>query len=181
MKKDKRIDHYISKSSDFAKPVLNHLRKIIHDASPEIIETIKWGMPSFEYKGLLCGMAAFQQHCTFGFWKSSLLKDRHHILEKKSKSAMGNLGRITSLKDLPKDKILIGYILEAMKLNHHGIKNPVTLRKEKKRLVIPQYFISAIKKNIKAHATFKNFSYTNKKEYIEWVTEAKTKIPEIPE
>jgi uncharacterized protein YdeI (YjbR/CyaY-like superfamily) len=175
-KKDKRIDLYIAKAENFAKPILNHLRQVIHKACPEIGETIKWGMPFFEYKGAVCNMASFKQHCAIGFWNASLMADDHKIFSKDSDSAMGQFGRINSLKDLPPDKILIEYIKEAAALNEKGIKLAKKKLKpaEKKELVIPDYFIKAISKNQKALKTFNNFSYTNKKEYIDWVSEAKT-------
>ncbi len=122
MKKNEDVDQYIKKAQPFAQPILIHLRKLIHETCPNVEEKIKWGMPSFEYKGLLCGFAAFKEHCTFGFWKASLMKDPTLMLNAKSEVAMGHLGRITSIKDLPSDKKIIGYIKEAMKLNDDGIK-----------------------------------------------------------
>ena len=104
--KDKRIDEYILKVQPFAQPILNHLRKLVHDACPDIIETIKWGMPFMEHKGPLCNMAAFKAHCTFGFWKAALMKNSGE-LAKNQNNAMGHLGRITSLKDLPRTKKLL--------------------------------------------------------------------------
>ena len=174
--KNPKIDAYITKAADFAKPVLVHLRKLVHQACPDVEENVKWGMPSFEYKGLLCGFASFKQHCTFGFWKASLMKDAKVLLGNESHAAMGNLGRITSLDDLPKDSMITGWIKEAMKLNDAGIK--VTKAKPKKHdkmeLVIPKYFIDAVKKNKKALTTFDKFSYSARKEYVEWITGAKS-------
>ena len=118
---DKRIDAYIEKSADFAQPVMKHLRELIHKGCPEVTETLKWSMPSFEYKGLLCGFAAFKQHCTFGFWKQSLMETDAFP---KNKTAMGSFGRITSLQDLPSDKVMLGLITQAMELNEKGIKVP---------------------------------------------------------
>ena len=106
---DKRIDVYIAKSADFAKPILLHLRSLVHKARPDATETIKWGMPFFENSGsILCNMAAFKQHCSFGLWNAPLLKDPEGILQVKEKNAMGHFDRITSLKDLPSDKSHIG-------------------------------------------------------------------------
>ena len=176
-KKNPRVDAYIAKAQPFAKPILNHLRKLVHGACSGIEETIKWGMPSFEYKGPFCGMAAFKQHAVFGFWKSKLLKDPHNLLGERfvhGGEAMGNLGRITSLKDLPPDGAIIGFVKQAKKLNDEGIKLPPRIKKAKKELVTPDYFMAALKKNKKAFATFESFSYSNKKEYVEWTTEAKT-------
>ena len=126
LKKDKRIDAYITKSAPFAKPILKHFRALVHRACPEVEETIKWNFPHFDYKGsMMCSMAAFKQHCAIGFWKASLLTDAKKLIERaNSEEAMGHFGRITSLKDLPKDAVLTKYIKEAMKLNREGIKPP---------------------------------------------------------
>ncbi|MDP3580925.1 MAG: YdeI/OmpD-associated family protein [Ignavibacteria bacterium] len=174
-KKDPRVDAYIAKSQEFAKPILEHFRELVHKACPDVEETIKWGFASFDYKGPYCTMASFKQHCAIGFWKAALMKDTKLIANAKSESAMGHLGRITSLKDLPKDKELIAYLKEAAKLNADGVKLPAKPKsKEPKELVVPDYFTKALKKNKKSLETFNNFSYSNKKEYVEWITEAKT-------
>lgn len=171
---DPRVDAYIIKSADFAKPILTHLRKLVHKACPTATETIKWSFPHFDYKGeMLCSMASFKQHCAFGFWKTALMKDAGKLLDNR-KEAMGSLGKITSLKDLPADKTIIAYIKEAMQLNDDDIKMVKPKAGIKKELKIPAYFTAALKKNKKATATFGGFNYTNKKEYVEWVTEAKT-------
>ncbi|HVX25441.1 MAG TPA: DUF1801 domain-containing protein, partial [Parafilimonas sp.] len=115
---DKRIDAYIEKKADFAKPILKHIRELVHKACPDCEETIKWGMPFFDYKGsVLCAMAGFKEHCTFMFWKARLMKDPEGILQITEREAMGNFGNIASLKDLPSDKILKAYIKETAKLN----------------------------------------------------------------
>lgn len=176
MSRDKRIDEYIAKVQPFAKPILKHLRELVHKACPEVTETIKWGMPSFEYKGPYFGFASFKQHCVGGFWKSKLLKDPKGFLgERKAQGgeAMGNLGRMTSLKDLPPDKVMIDFFKQAKKLNDDGVK---VERKtsEKKPLKIPKELIAALNENEKATQTFENFSPSNKREYAEWIMEAKT-------
>jgi uncharacterized protein YdeI (YjbR/CyaY-like superfamily) len=175
VKKDNRVDTYIAKSQDFAKPILNHLRELIHKACPDVQETIKWGFPNFDYNGIMCNMAAFKQHAVFNFWKSSLMADPKKILSKTGETAMGNFGQLKSLSDLPNDKIILDYIKEAAALNEKGVKIQRKSKSlEKEKLVVPGYFITALKKNKKAQTTFENFSYTNKKEYVEWVTGAKT-------
>ncbi len=174
-KKDPRVDAYIAKSQDFAKPILEHLRGLVHKACPEVEETIKWGFASFDYKGPYCSMASFKQHCAFGFWKAALMKDTKLMTMAKSETAMGHLSRITSLQRIPSDKILISFLNETAKLNDAGIKLPKKkVSAEKKVLVVPDYFIKLLKKNKKAEKTFNNFSYSNRKEYLEWITEAKT-------
>jgi uncharacterized protein YdeI (YjbR/CyaY-like superfamily) len=169
--KDPRIDAYIAKSGDFAKPILKHLRKIVHAGCPEVEETMKWSMPHFDYKGVMCGMAAFKQHCVFGFWKEALIFDRDKAAEK---MAMGSFGCIRSLADLPSEKTLIRYVKKATALNEAGIKLPGrTQPKKKEPLAVPDYFSAALKKNAKARKTFENFAPSKRREYLEWVTEAK--------
>jgi uncharacterized protein YdeI (YjbR/CyaY-like superfamily) len=173
---DPRIDAYIQKSAPFAQPILKHIRELVHKACPNVQETIKWSMPYFDYKGsVLCGMAGFKEHCTFLFWKASLMKDPEKILQIKDREAMGQFARISSLKDLPSDKILIAYIKEAARLNEEDIKLPPRQKTDaKKELETPDDLITALRKNKKAQAHFDKFTPGKKKEYILWITEAKT-------
>jgi len=176
-RKDPRVDAYIAKSADFAKPILIHLRDLIHETCPSVEETIKWNFPHFTYKGpadrnarVLCMMASFKQHCAFGFWYSD-----NSSPNQQAAPAMGQYGRITSLADLPKDKILVKQIKDAIRKRDAGIVPRTAARPaEAKDLEVPDYLTAALQKNKKALATFKKFSYSNKKEYVEWVTEAKT-------
>jgi len=175
-KRIKDIDSYISKAADFAKPILIHIRDLVHAACPEVEEKMKWSFPHFDYKGeMMCSMAAFKQHAVFGFWKAALMKDPVLVETAKSEVAMGHSGRLTSLKDLPPDKKMTAWIKEAMKLNDDGIKLPSKPKAvEKKELVVPELLQKALAKNKKATQVFNAFSYSHKKEYIEWITEAKT-------
>lgn len=171
---DPRIDAYIAKSAPFAQPILNHLRKLVHKACPQTVETMKWSFPHFDYKGeMLCSMAAFKQHCVFGFWKAALMKDPTLLLNAKSETAMGHLGRIKTLKDLPSDKQMTAYIKEAMKLNDEGIKVKKEKPTAKKELNTPVDLLAALKKNKKAFSEFEKFPPGQKKEYILWVEDAK--------
>lgn len=176
VKKDTRIDAYIAKAQPFAQPLLKRMRMLVHKACPDVTETIKWGMPSFEYKGPMFGMAAFKQHCVGGFWKAKLLNDPENLLgERKNNGgeAMGNLGCLKSAKDLPPDKALIDFIKQHMKLNEQGIK-VVKKPAVKKELVIPKELTAALNKNKKAKEVFAAFSASNKREYADWIAEAKT-------
>ncbi len=129
---DPLIDEYIADANDFARPVLEHLRKLVHKGCPGVAETIKWRMPFFDYNGApLCNISGFKQHCAFGFWNASLLKDPESILHVRDKNSMGHLDRITSLKDLPSDKILISLVKEAAALNEQGIKKPTPASKNR--------------------------------------------------
>lgn len=173
---DTRIDAYILKSADFARPILEYMRALVHKACPQAVETIKWGMPYFTSEGqLLCCFAAFKAHCSFIFWKGAHMDDPDNIFRERGENGMGQLGKITSLKDLPSDKIFIKYLKAAAQLSTAG--TPPAAKKTapgKKELEVPDWLLSAIKKNKKAWATFEAFSYSNKKEYVEWITGAKT-------
>ena len=177
MSKDKRVDAYIAKAQPFAQPILKKLRELVHKANPEVQETIKWGFPCFDYKGPFCSMASFKQHAVFGFWKFQLLKDPKGYLQQRSNQggdSMGNLGRISSLKELPPDSAIIDFVKQAKKLNDDGVKMPARKPKPKTELVVPDYFVSALKKNKKAAVHFESFSPSAKREYVQWITEAKT-------
>lgn len=167
---DPRVDAYIEKSAEFAKPILTHIRKIVHEACPDITETMKWSFPHFDHKGTVCSMASFKQHCAFGFWKQSLLEKDAFPTQK---TAMGSFGRITSLDDLPDEKVMIQLVHQAVDLNEKGVK-VAKKTVERKELVVPDDLIGALKQNKRAETTFDKFGYSHKKEYIEWITEAKT-------
>jgi uncharacterized protein YdeI (YjbR/CyaY-like superfamily) len=170
--KDPRIDAYIARSPAFAKPILKHLRKLVHSGCPQVEETMKWSSPFFMHQGMLCHMAFFKEHCVFGFWKGKLIfnKDSEGV----KREAMGHFGRITSLADLPSDRVLLGYIREAARINEQGLKAPGKPKsKLKKELDVPADLQAALSRNKKAAAAFDGFSYSHKKEYVQWVTEAK--------
>jgi uncharacterized protein YdeI (YjbR/CyaY-like superfamily) len=177
MSKDKRIDAYIAKAQPFAQPIMKKLRELIHKANPDVQETIKWGMPSFDYKGPYFSFAAFKQHCAGGFWKYKLLKDPKGYLGDNAMQggeAMGNMGRMTSIKDLPPDNALIDFFKQAKKLNDEGVKQERPKPKPKKEIPMPKEFAAALSKNKKAKGVYENFSPSQKYEYLQWITEAKT-------
>ncbi|HXS83893.1 MAG TPA: YdeI/OmpD-associated family protein [Methylomirabilota bacterium] len=169
-RKDARIDAYIAKAQPFARPILKHIRATVMSASPDLEETLKWGHPSFAYHGIVCGMAAFKQHVGFGFWKSKLILDTKGM---PVDEAMGQFGRITSVSELPSKRELVGYVKKAMKLNEDGV---VVKRATKPRAPIPMppVFKAALAKAAKARAFFASLPPGHQREYLEWVTEAKT-------
>lgn len=170
---DDRVDAYIAKAAPFAQSILEHIRNLVHQASPLITETIKWGFPHFEYKATICSMASFKAHCAFGFWKSSLMPDPYHLFSEKN-SAMGSMGRIESLQDLPENKILIEYILQALKIDESGVKLKKVAAQPKAPIAMPLEFELALAQNTRAKQQFEGFSASHKREYLEWITEAKT-------
>jgi uncharacterized protein YdeI (YjbR/CyaY-like superfamily) len=172
---DSRVDAYIEKSPEFAKPILTHLRNLVHQASSELRETMKWSCPFFEYEGPVCQLVAFKQHCGFGFWKATLMDDPHDILNKHPDTA-GSFGRITSLADLPADDILIQYIQHALSLNVQGVKAPARPKSqpEKGPMAIPADFAEQLSLNAVLNQQFEKFSPSQKKEYLSWFEEAKT-------
>jgi uncharacterized protein YdeI (YjbR/CyaY-like superfamily) len=172
-RKDARVDAYIREAGSFAKPILKHLRMVVHKACPKAQETLKWSAPFFMYEGKpLCMMAAFKAHCSFGFWKGSLIIKADG---KKANIGMGQLGKITTLKDLPSDRELASYVKLAMIYNEPGgpkIKRP--LKHPKPPVKPPADFIRALKANARAFAAFNEFSPSRKRDYVEWITSAKS-------
>jgi uncharacterized protein YdeI (YjbR/CyaY-like superfamily) len=167
--RDPRIDTYIAKAAPFAQPILAHFREIVHAAVPGVTESVKWSMPAFEYEGPLCNMAAFKAHCSIGFWKGSLLFPENP----RANEAMGHLGRITSIKNLPAKKELIRILKEAARLNEEGVKIE-RVKKAPAPVETPPDLTAALKKNAKARKTFDAFPPSHRREYVEWITEAKT-------
>ena len=169
-KKDPRVDAYIAKAADFARPILEEIRARVHAACPDVEETVKWSVPAFGYKGPLCGMAAFKKHCIFGFWKSPLVLGE----SRPGDNPMGFREKLTSLEDLPSKSEFRANVKKAMALNDRGIKLPRAARAPKAAIAVPGYFAAAVKKNKNAKAAFDTFSPSHRREYLEWITEAKT-------
>ncbi len=168
---DPRIDAYIAKSADFARPILERLRSIVHEACPDVEETIKWGAPNFVHAGgIVCMMAAFKQHASFGFWKQALV-----VGEDAGRQGMGSIGKLTSVKDLPPKKQLLAWIRKAVDLNVQGIKAPGGRKtsKPKPPPVVPPELVAALKKDRKARAAWDAFAPSHQREYIDWINDAK--------
>jgi uncharacterized protein YdeI (YjbR/CyaY-like superfamily) len=171
------VDAYIGKARPFAQPVLIHVRELMHKASPDVMETVKWGMPFFELNGVILGnMAAFKEHCSLGLWGPEM----HAILGNdgaKSNEAMGTFGRIASVKDLPAEKVLLGYFKQAAGFVTSGERTTSLVRKPKKAFKaapeVPAELAAALKKNKLAAKVFEGFSPSCKREYVDWVAEAK--------
>jgi uncharacterized protein YdeI (YjbR/CyaY-like superfamily) len=174
---DPRIDTYIAKSKPFAQPILNHVRELVHKACPGVVETIKWSRPFFEYKGvILANMSAFKEHCSFGFWGveiSAVLREARVL----QSDAMGSLGRITRIEDLPVKKQMLELLRKAVAFIESGqYTSPIAARPKVVKAASPETpseFTRALKANKKAAAVFAAFSPSCKKEYVEWIADAK--------
>jgi uncharacterized protein YdeI (YjbR/CyaY-like superfamily) len=167
--RDPRIDAYIAKSADFAKPILEHLREVVHAACPEVEESIKWSCPHFMYRGkLMCSMAAFKQHCSFHFWHGK------QVVGETETERMGQFGKITSVKELPSKKTLVAYVRKAIALREAGATQERAKPVRKPPLDVPTDFAALLKKHAAARKHFEAFSPSAQREYIEWITEAKT-------
>lgn len=179
-KKDPRIDAYIARSAEFARPILTRLRAVVHEAVPEVEEAMKWSFPNFLYKGMFCSMAAFKAHCAFGFWKGELVFGGKTPA---AEQAMGQFGRITKLSDLPSRTALAGYLKTAKRLNDEGVKPSWLLKRNAarvakaarpaKRLAVPADLVKALKGNARARATFAKFPPGHRRAYVQWITDAK--------
>lgn len=166
---DPRIDAYIAKAAPFAQPILVHLRALVHATCPDVEESIKWGAPFFLYRGLFCHMAAFKQHCAFGFWKWKQV-----VGEDAPEDAMGQFGRIQTLADLPPEKTIVAYLRKAMALNEAGVPAATRARKTPRpEAEVPDDLAAALKKHAKARRAFEAFGPSHRRDYIEWIVEAK--------
>ena len=172
MSKSAAVDAYIAKSAEFARPILRRLRGAMHKACPQIVETMKWGSPFFEHKGVVAYMAAFKSHTRFGFWKRKLMSDPDGLFKAAGNYGMGG-SRIRSTADLPPDAVLIRYIKVAVALNEQGAKVPRSARKKRPPPKAPPDLVAAFRKSPKAKATYAAFSPSQQREYVEWITEAK--------
>lgn len=165
---DPRVDAYIAKSAEFAQPILTHLRAVAHAANTDIEETIKWGMPTFTLGGkIVCNMAAFTQHCAFNLWRG------RRVVDAAETDAMGQFGRITKARDLPTKKVLVGYLKQLIRLQSETPATPARKRASRAESEAPACLATALKKNLKARATFEKFAPGQRREYIEWINEAK--------
>jgi uncharacterized protein YdeI (YjbR/CyaY-like superfamily) len=169
MSNDPRIDAYIARQADFARPILEQLRAAVRAACPAAEETIKWGMPHFTLDGqLLAGMAAFKAHATFGFWRGKEVVGETGAQRK----AMGQFGRLTSLDELPPRDVLEELVRKAAHLAAAGPK-PRPQRAPKAELAVPPELQAALDSNSAAKARFDSFPPSCRREYVEWVAEAK--------
>ena len=175
MSRDPRIDAYIERAAPFAQPILSHVRELVHAACPGVEETIKWGMPTFVHAGgILCGMAAFKQHASFGYWKHALVVGEGGHADEKPRDGMGSYGKMASVKDLPPKKTLLAHIKKAMKLNEDGVKMPATRKSAPKPPPqAPDDLVAALKRNKAAQAVYDALPPGCKREYVDWIVEAK--------
>jgi uncharacterized protein YdeI (YjbR/CyaY-like superfamily) len=167
--RDSRVDAYIANSAEFARPILTFLREVAHKACPEICETMKWSAPFFVRKSIVCSMMAFKAHCSLNFWKGALVVPKNQ----QKRDAMGQFGKITTLKDLPNEKTLLAYFREAARLDEAGVKRQTQPLKPKPAAVPPDDLLALLRKHKKAATTFENFSPSHQREYVEWIIDAK--------
>jgi uncharacterized protein YdeI (YjbR/CyaY-like superfamily) len=166
---DPRIDAYIGRQAAFAQVILAYVRELVHEACPDVEETIKWGMPTFVHSGgILCGMAGFKQHASFGFWKHALV-----VGDDQPRVGMGSFGKLTTLDDLPPRQQLLAHVRRAMAL---AAGHPTVARRTvraKPALTMPADLGAALDGNPKAKAVFDGFPPGQRREYVDWITDAK--------
>jgi uncharacterized protein YdeI (YjbR/CyaY-like superfamily) len=170
-----KVDEYIANSEDFAKPILEHLRQLIHDTCPDVEEVIKWGIPHFDYKGdMMCILSSSKKHCSFSLFKAELMSDPKLIESVKAGKKMGYMDKLKSVSDLPTKKVLVAYIKEAMALNENGIKKAKPKSDKPKVFEVPDYFAEKLATHPKAKEIFDSKSPSFRKDYIVWIVDAKT-------
>ena len=175
-KRDPKVDAYVKKAPEFARPILEHVRDIVHLACPDIVETIKWGQPFFDYQGPVCGLAAFKAHCSVMFWKADVLLPAGTLRG----GAMGHFGRLVSVKDLPPKRELVALVKRAVRLNQEGVSAQWQAARKEKRaasaarpVVVPPVLAAALSKDARARKAFDAMPPSHRREYIEWIAGAK--------
>jgi uncharacterized protein YdeI (YjbR/CyaY-like superfamily) len=167
MEQDPRIDAYIEKAAPFARPILTHLRALVHEALPDLGETIKWGMPHFTVAGKnLAGIAAFKAHCAFvihGRGRQGMERD----------PGMGDYGKIASLDDLPPAEEMKAKLLAASDTIRQGGGMARAKKAPREAIPMPDDFAQALEAQSAAQAVFEGFPPSARREYLEWVVEAK--------
>lgn len=183
--RDPRMDQYIAEAAEFAQPVLTKLRDLVHEACPEVEETLKWGAPAFEYKGPYAMMVSFKKHCGFGLKKAALLfDDPSQATEAERRLIWGAAGkadentRITGLDDLPPDEAIIALLQKAKKLNDDGVQVPKSVT-AKPEAEVPDDLKTALDANQAAAKCFASFTAVQRREYISWITEAKREATRV--
>ena len=170
-----KFDEYYAKSADFAKPIMEYLRQIIHETCPDVEEVIKWGIPHFDYHGdMMCIFAAYKNHCSFSIWKAALMTNPKLKENIKPEQTMGNMDKIKSLSDLPDKETLIAYVKEAMALNENGIKIVKPKSEKPKVIQVPDYFSEILEGAPLVKAIFESKSPSFRKDYLVWIIDAKT-------
>ena len=176
-KRDTRVDAYIAKKAPFAQPILTELRAIIHEAHPEIDEDIKWGAPAFMHKGIVCIIAGFKEYVGVNFWKGALIVPSMARRATDDKD-MKQLEKMHSVEELPPRRKIMEYVRAAVKLNEGGVPTPNRGKdapaRKRAPLRTPPSLAKALARNAKAKATYDGFSPSHKREYVEWIGEAKT-------
>lgn len=172
-KRSAETDRYIANAAPFARPILEKIREAFHAASPGVNETIKWRAPHFERSGILGSLGAFKQHVTWVFWKGKLMKDPERLIQPMGESgALGGI-KFRNVSELPSKKTMIAYVREAIRLNEEGVAAPRPARKAAPPLEVPPALKAALARNTKARATFDSLPPSHRREYIEWIAEAK--------
>jgi uncharacterized protein YdeI (YjbR/CyaY-like superfamily) len=169
MHTDPRVDDYIAKSAPFARPILKKIRAAVHAGCPEVEETMKWSFPHFMHHGILCSMASFKSHCAFGFGKEQSMSGPQG-----ADGTTVQFGRVTTVKDLPTRAVFLRLVREAARLNEDGVKPRAKAPVDKAKSVrAPADLLAALRNNPKARAAYDELSPSHKREYIEWITEAR--------
>lgn len=169
MSRDSRIDAYLAKAQPFARPILEHVRKRVHAVIPDVEETLKWSMPSYTQGGaILLITAAFKAHVAINFWRGQDMRG-----DAASADAMGQFGKITSIADLPGDKEFDALIAEAARLATAPKAPRKTKHDPKPSSELHPAFAAALAANPAAKATLDGFSPSARRDYLDWIGEAK--------
>jgi uncharacterized protein YdeI (YjbR/CyaY-like superfamily) len=169
LSRDPRVDAYIAKSQPFARPILEKVRERVHAVLPEVEEAMRWSMPAYTLRGkIVLVTSAFKAHAALNFWRGQEIGDGQP-----KAGAMGQFGRLTSVSDLPPDHEIDELIREAAALVRTARAPRKTKHAPKPPPEMHPGFQTALGKAPKAKATFEAFPPSCRREYLEWIGEAK--------
>ncbi|MCB0792148.1 MAG: DUF1801 domain-containing protein [Flavobacteriales bacterium] len=168
-----RINSHIAEQDEWKRRLMVRLRQLIHQVDPGIEETWRWNGPHFDRNGIMLGMSAHKTCVSIWFHKGALLKDPRRLFEPLEKDEAKGM-RVYKLKesDAIDEKAFTELVKQAVKLNEDGVKLSEA-KPARKTLVVPPELESVLKKDQHAMTNWEGFSYSKKKDYIEWVTDAK--------
>ncbi|WP_178985616.1 YdeI/OmpD-associated family protein [Winogradskyella helgolandensis] len=170
MKKVTSVEQYIEVNHHFS-DALSVLRRIIN--STELIETIKWSMPTYVLNGKnVLGIAAFKNHFCIWFHQGVFLKDEQHLLhnaQEEKTTAMRQM-RFEINADINKAAVL-SYVKEA--IDNQRLGRELISQRHTKAVIIPVELKEVLKTDDDLKSSFKSLTVAKQCDYCKYIADAK--------
>lgn len=162
------ITAYIEKATPEFKEVMIALRSVLNNPNFDIKEDWKWGAPNFNNEGMICWLAHFRNHVGMNFFKGTLIKDKYNLFTHYREEKGNRQLKFSDINQIIPEQIEY-YIEEAIKLNQENIK----VVKKEIDTSLPLDLETELNNNPKAKMFFESLAPSYKRDYIEWIEEAK--------